>query len=311
MSVDINFMVGGEAGQGVQSVGYLLAKVLARGGYHVFADQDLESRVRGGHNFFRVRAKDSKVSAPADKVDMLLALNLETIDLHRGEISTGGVIIFDSEKVQDISGEGNLFGVPLNKLAEEQAGGRIMANTVSLGAALCVADYDFSILEKVLKEYFGGGDKAESNVKAAAAGYRFAKDNYRGNFKFKLNNTGGMPLMLLNGAEAISVGAIAAGCKFISAYPMTPITPVLEYLAGRAAEYGIIAVQPEDEIAAVNMAVGAGYAGVRSMTATSGSGFCLMVEGLGLSGITETPVVIVLGQRPGPAVGLPTRTEQG
>jgi 2-oxoglutarate ferredoxin oxidoreductase subunit alpha len=311
LPVDINLMVGGEAGQGVQSVGFLLAKMLARGGYHVFADQDLESRIRGGHNFFRVRAKDNEVGAPTEKIDVLLALNRETMDLHRSEMSGDGVVVFDSEKVADIRSNGNLFGVPLARLAEEQAGNRIMSNVVTLGAALCLAGYDFAIVEQVLRDYFGKDSKGEANVKAAAAGYHFAKENFPGDFKFHLGRIGDRKQMLLNGADAISVGAIAAGCKFISAYPMTPTTPILEYMAAKGGDYGIVVVQTEDEIAAVNMAIGAGYAGVRSMTATSGSGFCLMVEGLGLAGITETPVVIVLGQRPGPAVGLPTRTEQG
>ncbi len=311
MAVDINFVVGGEAGQGVQSVGFLLAKALSRGGYQVFADQDLESRIRGGHNFFRVRAKDSEVGAAMEKVDMLLALNRETIDLHRKEMSEGGVIIFDNDKAKDISSEGNLLGIPLNKIAEEQAGNRIMANTFCLGAALCIADFEFNIVEQVLKDYFSTDGKGEPNVKAASGGYNYVKENFRGDFKFHLSKIGDGKQMLLNGADAISAGAIAAGCKFLAGYPMTPTTPILEYLAAKAKEYGIVVVQPEDEIAAVNMAIGAGFAGVRSMTATSGSGFCLMVEGMGLSGITETPVVIVLGQRPGPAVGLPTRTEQG
>ena len=311
MPVDINFMVGGEAGQGVQSIGFLLAKALARGGYSIYADQDLESRIRGGHNFFRVRAGDTEVGAPAEKVDLLLALNRESIELHRKEISDSGVIVFDNEIVKDIPVGGDLLGVPLNRIAEEQTGSRIMSNTVGLGAVLCIADYEFSIVEKVIKDYFGSDEKGESNVKAAAAGYDFIKNNFHGSFKFHLGRISDGKQMLLNGIDAISIGAIAAGCKFLSAYPMTPTTPILEYLTAKADEFGIVVVQPEDEIAAVNMAVGAGYAGVRAMTATSGSGFCLMVEGLGLAGMTETPVVIILGQRPGPAIGLPTRSEQG
>jgi 2-oxoglutarate ferredoxin oxidoreductase subunit alpha len=311
MPVDINFMVGGEAGQGVQSVGYLLAKALARGGYHIFADQDLESRIRGGHNFFRIRAADSEVGAAVEKVDMLLALNKETIDIHRKEMAEGGVILFDSEKIKDVQSGGNLFGVPLDKLAEEKAGNKIMANTVSLGAALGIVSYDFSIVEKVLKDYFGSDEKGESNVKAARAGYDFVKENFRGEFKFHLGSVDGGKQILLTGNDAVALGAMAAGCKFLAAYPMTPTTPILEYMAARAKDYNMVVVQPEDEIAAVNMAIGASFAGVRAMTATSGSGFCLMVEGLGLAGITETPLVIILGQRPGPAVGLPTRTEQG
>ena len=138
MSVDFNFMVGGEAGQGVQSVGFLLAKTFARGGYYVFADQDYESRVRGGHNFFRVRVRDSRVGAIAEPVDILLTLNKESIDLHRKELASSGVVVFDGEQVEDVGGNGHLLGVPLGKLAEERAGSRLMANTVVLGAALAL-----------------------------------------------------------------------------------------------------------------------------------------------------------------------------
>ncbi|MDD5081868.1 MAG: 2-oxoacid:acceptor oxidoreductase subunit alpha, partial [Dehalococcoidales bacterium] len=146
---------------------------------------------------------------------------------------------------------------------------------------------------------------------AAKAGYEYARQNFKGDFGHHLESIGGDKRMLLNGTDAIASGAIAAGCRFMAAYPMTPTTPILEYMAGRANDFGLAVIQPEDEIAAINMTIGAAYVGARAMTATSGSGFCLMVEGLGLAGITETPIVIVDGQRPGPAVGLPTRTEQG
>jgi 2-oxoglutarate ferredoxin oxidoreductase subunit alpha len=311
MSIDINFMVGGEAGQGVQSVGLMLAKALARGGYHVFADQDYESRIRGGHNFFRVRAKDSVVGAIAEPVDVLLALNKESIDLHQKELADKGTIVFDREKIKDISSDGNFFGVPLDSLAEEKAGNKIMANTVAMGAALGLVEYNLEILDGVLRDHFGAGEVGEDNVKAVRAGYDYARENFRGDFDRRLRPIGDVKRMLLNGNEAISLGAIAAGCKFISAYPMTPATSIMEYLASKSRELDLVVVHAEDEISAMNMVIGAGYAGVRAMTATSGSGFCLMVEGLGLAGITETPIVAVDAQRPGPAVGLPTRVEQG
>ena len=311
MSIDTNFMIGGEAGQGVQSVGFLLAKALARGGFHVFADQDYESRIRGGHNFFRVRAKESQVSAIAEPVDMLVALNNESIDLHRKEMAEKGVVIFDGEGRGGTNADSNLFGVPLGKLAEEKGGGKLMANTVALGAALGLAKYDFKVLDKVLREHFGADETGENNVRAAKAGYEYVAENFSGQFSHRLSPVGDGKRMLLTGNEAIALGAIAAGCKFMAAYPMTPSTPIMEYLASKAKQLDLVVVQPEDEIAAINMVIGAAFAGARAMTATSGSGFCLMVEGLGLAGITETPIVVVNGQRAGPAVGLPTRTEQG
>jgi len=311
MGTDFNFMVGGEAGQGVQSIGFLLAKAFARGGYHIFADQDYESRVRGGHNFFRIRVNDSRVDAIAAQVDMLIALNQDSVELHRKELTRNGIIIFDGEKIRGIAADKNLFNVPLNRLAEENAGHRIMANSVALGVALGLVNYDSEILENILRIHFGSGEIEQSNIKAAHAGYNYAQQNYKGDFNRILKPIGHDKRMLLNGNEAISLGAIAAGCKFMAAYPMTPTSSIMEYLAAKAKDFDIVVVQPEDEIAAINMIVGAGYAGVRAMTATSGGGFCLMVEGLGLAGITEIPVVIVEGQRVGPAIGLPTRTEQG
>jgi len=303
MSIDLSFKVGGEAGQGVQSVGQVLA--------NVFADQDYESRVRGGHSFFRVRASDKEVGAVSEVVDILVALTRQTIDLHQGEVGVEGAVVFDSGRMPDISSNGNLLGVPLESLAQEHAGNKLMANTVALGAALGLAGYDLRILNDVLRERFGAGDVGTSNVNAAKAGYEYAGANFKSNPHLRLSPVADTKRMLLTGNEALALGALAAGCKFMAAYPMTPATSIMEYIAGKSDELGVVVVQPEDEIAAVNMIIGAAFAGVRAMTATSGSGFCLMVEGLGLAGITETPIVIVDGQRPGPAVGLPTRTEQG
>jgi 2-oxoglutarate ferredoxin oxidoreductase subunit alpha len=309
MPVDFNFMVGGEAGQGVQSVGFLLAKVFARGGYHIFADQDYESRIRGGHNSFRVRVRDGRVGAISESVDILVALNRESIDLHRKELVAGGAVIFDGEKVKDIGSNGDLFSIPLERLAEEKAGDKLMTNTVALGAALALVSYDLGILNTALVEHFGKGKVADSNVAAARAGYEYAQAEYKGNLHLKPVSEA--KRLLITGNEAVSLGAIAAGCKFMAAYPMTPASSIMEYVAAKSEDFDLVMVHTEDEIAAINMAIGAAYAGVRAMTATSGSGFCLMVEGIGLAGITETPIVAIDGQRPGPAVGLPTRTEQG
>ncbi|MFO7772410.1 MAG: 2-oxoacid:acceptor oxidoreductase subunit alpha [Dehalococcoidia bacterium] len=310
MSVDFNFMVGGEAGQGVQSAGLLLAKVFARGGYHIFADQDYESRVRGGHNFFRVRVGDGEVGAIAEDVDILIALNMDSIELHQPKMAAQGIIIFDGQKIKEVSGNGSLLSIPLEKLAQEKAGDKLMANTVALGAALSVAHYGLNILNTVLVDRFGKGEVADKNIAAAKAGYDYVQSQHKGNFR-SIKPLSKANRMLLTGNDAISLGAIAAGCKFMAAYPMTPASSIMEYLAAKSEDFDLVMVHAEDEIAAINMAIGAAYAGVRAVTATSGSGLCLMAEGIGLSGITETPIVIVDAQRPGPAVGLPTRTEQG
>lgn len=310
MSTELNFMVGGEAGQGVQLAGFLLAKCFARGDYQVFADQDYESRIRGGHNFFRVRVANTRIGAIAEELDVLIALNEETIRLHGDEVAEEGAIIYDAEKYTPTPGKGSLFHIPLSRLAGETAGSDISINVVAVGAALALVECEPEMLDTVLRQRFVSGDLAETNIAAARAGYNYARSNLKEALGCNLQLSG-VRRMLLTGNEAIALGAVAAGCRFIAAYPMTPATSIMEYLAENAEAMGMVVVQPEDEIAAVNMAIGASFAGVRAMTATSGSGFCLMVEGLGLAGMTETPVVIVDAQRPGPAVGLPTRTEQG
>jgi len=313
MAAEINFMIGGEAGQGVQTIGFILAKALSRAGLHVFADQDYESRVRGGHNFYRVRASDSELQALSEQLDVLIAIDQNTIENHHGEVKEDGVAIFDHDKLKVAGKKLNSLSIPLENLAEKITSNKLMANSVAIGAAIAVGGYAFELLDKVLKEQFAhlGKYVVDSNVKAAKAGYDHAiqsKSEYiRKPIKsIKLNHR-----ILLNGNEAIALGAMAAGCQFIAAYPMTPASSIMEYIAEKAREFNIVAIQPEDEIAAINMAIGAGFAGIRAMTATSGDGFALMTEGYGLAGATETPVVIVIGQRPGPAVGLPTRTEQG
>jgi 2-oxoglutarate ferredoxin oxidoreductase subunit alpha len=314
MAIDFNIMAGGEAGQGVQSVGMILAKTMADGSLHIFADQDYENRVRGGHNFFRIRVSDREVLALAEKLDILVALNKETIDLHRNEVKSNGVIIYDQEQTKvDARGE-IYFNVPLVRLAEEKVKNKLMTNTVAVGAAIGLCGYDFDPLAEVLrKEFARHGEKiAGDNVIAAKAGFDFALEYGAQKLGQKIKPvSGNSRRMLIHGNEAMALGAMVGGCKFISGYPMTPATFIMEYLADRGRDYNIVTVHVEDEIAAINMAVGAACAGVRAMVATSGGGFCLMVEGLALAGITETPVVVVLGQRPGPATGMPTRTEQG
>ena len=313
MATDFTVMAGGEAGQGVQSVGMILAGTLAHGGFHVFADQDYESRVRGGHNFFRIRAGDRPVLALSEELDILVALNKETVDLHKDKLKSDGVIIHDKAQTGVTSGDGRYFDVPLEKIAADTVGNKLMVNTVAAGAAIGLAGYDLELLADVLgQEFARHGEKiAADNRTAARAGYDFARKNGGRHSKRKTRPDDGIRRMLLTGNEALALGAMAAGCKFIAGYPMTPASSILEYMADRGREYGVVAVHVEDEIAAINMAVGAGFTGVRSMVATSGGGFALMVEGLALAGMTETPVVVVLGQRPGPATGLPTRTEQG
>jgi 2-oxoglutarate/2-oxoacid ferredoxin oxidoreductase subunit alpha len=309
---ELNYLVGGEAGQGVQTIGLVLSKTLARHGLDIFADQDYESRVRGGHSFFRVRASEVSVGAYNPDLDVLVCLDQKTADVHHGELKKDGIVIYDPDKITAPAQGKASAGVAFEKIATETSGNKIMANSVATGAALAISGYDSRILENVLSEEFNhmGGEVVEGNIKAARAGHEYINRHASSSIRRPIQSDG-QKKMLIDGNGAIALGALAAGCRFVAGYPMTPTSSILEYIADKGRKYNVVMLQPEDEIAAINMVVGAAYAGVRAMTATSGGGFCLMVEGISLAGMTETPIVCVLGQRAGPAIGLPTRTEQG
>ena len=314
MADDLNIVVGGEAGQGVQSVGSVLARSLLHGGYEVFADQDFESRIRGGHSFTRIRASKTPVASALDPIDILVALNTETIDIHGRRLQPGGVVLYDATKTGIKLRDSKIaLDIPIEKIAMDTSGNVLMANTVAAGATLGLLDYNFEVFTAVLRNEYGrhGDQVVDSNIKAGRAGYDYGVQYRPEGFNTRLKAGKPSGKMLLTGHEGLALGALAAGCKFVAGYPMTPTTPILEFLADKGREFGLHVVQAEDEISAANMVVGAAYTGVRAMTATSGGGFCLMVEALSLAGMTETPMVVVLGQRSGPAIGLPTRTEQG
>ncbi len=311
--MDYSVKIGGEAGQGIQTIGDTLGHTFARAGYHVFTNQDYESRIRGGHNFYQIRFSDRPVSAPRDAIDILVALDKESIQLHERELTSRGKIIYDSETLKETHDKPAFLDIPFVKLAMEHGGDRIMANAVATGAVLGILGMDLDILMDLLAATFAkkGEKVVGANKNAAMAGYdRSFNGCPKCNFSL-LPDGSAKPLMLVGGVESIALGALASGCKFYSAYPMTPSTGIMNYLATKEKEYGVVVEQAEDEIAAINMALGASFAGVRAMTGTSGGGFALMVEGLSLAAMTETPIVIAMGQRPGPATGLPTRTEQG
>ena len=309
--MDYSIKIGGEAGQGIQTIGDTLARIFSRSGYHVFTHQDYESRIRGGHNFFQIRFSDKPIMASRDRIDIIVALDKESIAFHENELIERGLIIYDSSSLKERYEKQNFLDIPFEKLALEHGGNKIMANTVATGAVLGMLRMDLNILAGIIEDTFKkkGGEVVSANIRSATAGHEFAVKNCP-QCSF-IPSSLSAPKMLVAGIEAIAFGAVASGCRFYSAYPMTPSTGIMNYLAGKEAEYGIIVEQAEDEIAAINLALGASFAGVRAMTGTAGGGFALMVEGLSLAGMTETPVVIALGQRPAPATGLPTRTEQG
>lgn len=309
--VDYSIKIGGEAGQGIQTIGDTLSKVFSRCGYHVFTHQDYMSRVRGGHNFYQIRVSDTEISASRAPIDILVALDRESIVLHSGELSELGLVVYDSAVLKEKHESPRFFDVPLFDFATKSGGDKITVNTVATGTVLGMLGLGTEIFLDILKEALGkkGKEVYAANVRAAHAGHEFAgRECLRCEFAA---SAVGPRKMLIGINEAVGLGALASGCKFYSAYPMTPSTGIMLYMASKAKEYGVIVEQAEDEIAAINMALGASFAGVRSMTGTSGGGFALMAEGLSLAAMTETPVVIALAQRPGPATGLPTRTEQG
>ncbi|MCP4112206.1 MAG: 2-oxoacid:acceptor oxidoreductase subunit alpha [Desulfobacteraceae bacterium] len=312
MGIDITVKIGGEAGQGIQTVGDILALVCHKAGLHIMAINDFESRIRGGHSFFQIRISDRFISAPYHKTHLLVALNQETYDLHRDEIASGGLVMTDKTDKTDKTDEKgiNVLSIPINELAK-QAGGEITSNTVAAGACLALLGAPFELLENLLKERFStkSNDVVEKNLSAASLGYNAACDVA---FKYSFTWKPGEPKgTVINGSKAVALGALAGDCRFASFYPMSPATGIMTCLTEFTDDFPLVVEQAEDEIAAINMIIGASFAGVRAITSTSGGGFCLMTEGLGLAAITETPVVIVNAQRPGPATGLPTRTAQG
>jgi len=313
---DLTIRIGGEAGMGLESSGAGFAKALTRGGLYVFGVPDYYSRIRGGHNFFSIRVAPQPLYSHAEPVHLVLALDLETIRRHVDAIVEGGAIVYDEaeEVPDDLRRPGvNFFPVPLTALAEEKGGRAVMRNSVILGVAAGLIDFDLAYVESVIRDNFGakGQKVVDANLRVAEAGLQASRP-FQDAFPFRAQAVPGAPRrLILNGTQAFSLGALAGGCRFVATYPMTPGSPVLHWFAAHAAEYGAVTKHAEDEISAINMAVGAAFMGARAMCPTSGGGFSLMVEALGLAGISEVPVVIYEAQRPGPATGMPTRTGQG
>ncbi|MWG35648.1 2-oxoacid:acceptor oxidoreductase subunit alpha [Halomarina oriensis] len=315
MPADLNWAIGGEAGDGIDSTGKIFAQALSRAGRHVFTSKDFASRIRGGYTAYKIRTSVDRVESVVDRLDILIALTQRTVEENMDELHEGSVIIYDGERttMQDLEIPDEMVGldVPLKSLGEE-AGGAIMRNIVALGAACEATNFDVAFLDESLQKRFGakGESIVENNKKAARLGQEYVEEHFDHDFDYDLDTTD-EDYVLLNGDEAIGMGALAAGCRFYAGYPITPATNVMEYLTGRIEEFGGGVVQAEDELSAINMALGAARAGARSMTATSGPGIDLMTETFGLVATTETPLVIVDVMRSGPSTGMPTKQEQG
>ncbi|SDX88017.1 2-oxoacid:acceptor oxidoreductase subunit alpha [Halobellus clavatus] len=315
MPADFNWAIGGEAGDGIDSTGKIFAQALSRAGRHVFTSKDFASRIRGGYTAYKVRTAVDQVQSVVDRLDVLIALTPRTIEENLDELHDGSVIIYDGERttMENVEIPDGMIGldVPLKRLAEE-AGGAIMRNVVALGAACEVANFPIENLDSALEKRFGSKGKSlvENNKEAARKGQDHVATEYDHDLEYDLETTDS-DYVLLNGDQAIGMGAIAAGCKFYAGYPITPATDVMEYLTGRIEQFGGHVLQAEDELSAINIALGAARAGARSMTATSGPGIDLMAETFGLVATSETPLVVVDVMRSGPSTGMPTKQEQG
>ena len=312
MTNDITILIGGAAGQGIQTIGTLLAKVCHNAGLFIFSTDDFESRIRGGHSFHLLRISNQPVSTPSIEPDILVAIDKKTLEYHRDEISPEGIVLnnksSENKTVHESEGS-NVFNIPLNNLAK-QAGGTIFSNTVAAGAVLAVIGAKYNDFKSVLETLFKnkGQNILDGNLTAGRKGFEIGeKIDFPKLFDFSQTEHSNV---IMSGAKAAALGAITADCRFFPFYPMSPGTSIVTNAAQYVDDLPLVIEQAEDEIAAVNMAIGASFAGVRSLVATSGGGFCLMTEGIGLAGMTEIPLVIINAQRPGPATGLATRTAQ-
>ena len=304
MPLDIYLLIGGEAGQGLVTIGQLLSKALVRAGYEVFVSQSYHSRIRGGHNTFSIRLGKGPFFAPRESIDILVALNAETVALHRGQLTSGALLIADSAFAPDQPGT---IAVPFAELGPER-----LWNTAALALLGQILGLPPEPLYQAVEGMLGKKHPealAENRVIMEKSRVWAAAHVPEHGFTLP-GEAPKAERLLLNGNEAIALGALAGGLKFCSFYPMTPATSIVLELISHAEPMGCVIEQAEDEIAAINMAIGAAFAGAVSMVATSGGGFALMAEGVSLAAMTETPVLIAVAQRPGPATGMPTRTEQ-
>ena len=309
-AVDFAIGIGGEAGQGIATPGDILARIFARRGLNLNAYNAYQSIIRGGHTFLTIRASDGPVRSMGDKLDVLLPLNQDTMDRHLRLLNKGACVLFDADKIQPGTPAAGVQVCPL-PMKQLVGANKLAGNTVSIAATLQMLGIEFKALEDALGRIFKrkGDAVVAENVGIARAGYDYAAANFKP-FPFKAPNLG-KGNAVLTGNMALAMGGIAAGMKFYAAYPMSPSTGVLMYLATHARKLGIMVRQVEDEIGVMNMIIGAGHTGCRSMCATSGGGFALMTEAIGMSGMIETPVVCIDVMRAGPATGVPTKTEQG
>lgn len=311
MRNELTIKITGEAGQGMQTIGIALCKLFKMVGLNIFSHQDVMSRIRGGNNFTQLRISNKPLYTLRSLSDIVVALDKASVALHKQNMASDGLLLLDKKTFTITDEDSAFFDVPFYDMAKNIGASELFVNSAAFGILSGIIRIEFNNVAEVLKNIFS--DKSEEiikkNIETAKAGYDFSKDNFKED-TFAIKTGTVKENLLMNGHDAVALGAIRAGCKFYSGYPMSPSTPIMNVIAGYAKDFNIVVEQAEDEISAINMILGASFAGVRSMCATSGGGFALMVEGLSLSGMTETPIVVVDAQRPAPATGLPTRTEQ-
>ncbi len=311
---DVIAMFGGEAGYGVMSAGMMLAKAAVRNSLQAMVVNEYPSLIKGGLNNCLVRFSKANLTSYEESVDVLGAISQQAYELNIAKVKPGGLVFHDiSVKVENIAVPEGVRRVPVRLI---QAGtgdaAKIMANSAVMAAFCALTGFPVEMVKSVIIADFTDPAVQSKNLEIFEQTWQSVKKlqpTEKMEFPFKLAPSP-RNRMLLTGNDAIAMGAIAAGCRFAAGYPMTPATSVLVYLADHAVQYGIVFKQAEDEIAAVNMLIGAGFAGVRALGATSGGGFALMTEAVGFAATAEVPLVMVMAQRGGPSTGLPTRTMQ-
>ncbi|MBM7693814.1 2-oxoglutarate ferredoxin oxidoreductase subunit alpha [Peribacillus deserti] len=310
----LSWKVGGQQGEGIESTGEIFSIALNRLGYYLYGYRHFSSRIKGGHTNNKIRVSTTETRSIADDLDILVAFDQETIDVNYKELNKTGIIIADTKfkPVRPDDTDAALYSIPFTEMAAE-LGTSLMKNMVAVGSSSAVLGLDIHVFNEVVEEIFGrkGAQIVQKNLEAIREGYDYMKallGNNQGTLE--LAKADGQKRLFMIGNDAIALGALAGGCRFMAAYPITPASEIMEYLIKKLPPLGGTVIQTEDEIAACTMAIGANYAGVRALTASAGPGLSLKMEAIGLSGITETPLVIVDTQRGGPSTGLPTKQEQ-
>lgn len=309
----LSWKVGGQQGEGIESTGEIFAIALNRLGYYLYGYRHFSSRIKGGHTNNKIRVSTTQTRSISDDLDILVAFDQETVNLNYKELHDQGVILADSKfgpKRPEDTGA-TMYEVPFTDIATD-LGTSLMKNMVAVGATCAVMDLDINAFREVVEEIFGkkGQQVVDKNMEAIKAGFDFMKEKLDESALMRLGKADGKKRLFMIGNDAIALGAVAGGCRFMAAYPITPASEIMEYLIKKLPELGGAVIQTEDEIAAITMAIGGNYGGVRTITASSGPGLSLKMEAIGLSGMTEQPLVIVDTQRGGPSTGLPTKQEQ-